>query len=128
MSKNSKNIGFLGFFLFSLIIVLSACSSKDPSVLKIYVRDENNELMSGVKVVIIGDTKSEPPTIDYVDTSFTNAQGIAQYDMEEFFTTSGKSVKSGYFNVLAKFGEKQAKGKVRVKKNIVTTETVTFMP
>jgi len=80
------------------------------------------------KVIIIGDTKSEPATIDYVDTVFTDAQGVAQFDMEEFYTTSGKATTSGYFDILVKFGEKKAEGRTRVKQHIVTVETIKFQP
>lgn len=128
MSKYIKSVGFFGIAIFSLGILLMACESKDPSILKVYVRDENDELLSEAKVVIIGDTKSEPATIDYVDTVFTDAQGVALFEMEEFYTTSGKDVTSGYFDILVKFGEKVAKGRTRVKKHIVSVETVSFEP
>jgi hypothetical protein len=128
MSKYIKKIGILSLVVLSLLIIIFSCKSKDPSILKVFVRDENNELLTKAKVVIIGDTKSDPPTIDYVDTNFTDDQGVALFDMEEFFTTSGESVKSGYFNILVKFGEKIAEGRVRVKQHIVSVETVTFQP
>lgn len=128
ISKYIKKIGVISLVVLSLLIIISSCKSKDPSILKVFVRDENNELLTKAKVVIIGDTKSDPPTIDYVDTNFTDDQGVALFDMEEFFTTSGESVKSGYFNILVKFGEKIAEGRVRVKQHIVSVETVTFQP
>lgn len=115
-----------GFFL--LNILFSSCESKEPSVLKVFVRDENNDLLPKAKVIIIGDTKSNPPTIDYVDTLYSDNLGVAVFDMEEFFTLSGKDVHSGYFDILVKYLNKQATGTVRVKEHITTVQTVYFEP
>ena len=126
--KSIKYGAYLALLVFVLGLTMVSCKSKEPSVLKVFVRDENDELLPSAKVIIIGDTKSNPPTIDYVDTVFTDSQGIAEYDLEEFFTESGKSVTSGYFDILVKYGEKQAEGRVRVKQHIVSVETVFFEP
>lgn len=118
---------FLGFF--ALNMVLSSCESKDESVLKVFVRDENNDLLTNAKVIIIGDTQSNPPTLDYVDTLFTDAQGVAIFDMGPFFDLDGnKKVHSGYFDILVKYQTKQATGRVRVKEHITSVETVNFEP
>jgi hypothetical protein len=128
MKKVSRYALLFASLLFIVGFVVSSCKSKDPSILKVYVRDENNDLLAKAKVIIIGDTKSNPPTVDYVDTIFTDSQGIAYFDMEEFYTLSGKSVNSGYFDILVKYLTKQATGRIRVKKNIVSVETVRFEP
>lgn len=117
---------FAGLFLLNL--ALSSCESKDPSVLKVFVRDENNDLLPKAKVIIIGDTKSNPPTMDYVDTLFTDAQGIALFDMESFYEAAGKKVHSGYFDILVKYLNKQTTGYVRVKEHITSVSTVRFEP
>lgn len=128
MNKYIKNISFLGLMFFLQGLVFISCKSKDPSVLKVFVRDENDQLLPQAKVIVVGDTKSEPATIDYVDTAFTDAQGVAQFDMEEFYKASGKATTSGYFDILVKFGEKQAESRTRIKKHMVTVETVKFQP
>jgi hypothetical protein len=120
------SIALLSVFLASMVLV--SCKNKDPSVLKVFVRDENDELLPDAKVIIIGDTKSNPPTIDYVDTMFTDAQGVAEFNMDEFYETSGKDVTTGYFDLLVKTTLKQAKGRTRVKQHIVTVETVSIEP
>lgn len=112
--------------LMILVTVFSGCESKDPSVLKVYVRNENEQLLPKAKVIIIGDTKSNPPTIDYVDTVFTDDAGIANFDMEEFFDKSGKKVHTGYFDILVKHGVTQATGRVRIKEHITNVETIYF--
>ncbi len=114
--------------LFALNFTLSSCESKDPSVLKVFVHDESNDLLPKAQVIIIGDTKSNPPTIDYVDTLFTDDLGVAAFNMEDFFTASGKTVHSGYFDILVKHMNKEATGRVRVKEHITSVQSVYFEP
>ena len=114
--------------LFALNLLLSSCESKEPSVLKVFVRDENNDLLPKAKVIIIADTKSSPATMDYVDTLFSDAQGIALFNMDSFYEASGKKVHSGYFDVLVKYLNKQATGYVRTKEHITTVQTIRFEP
>lgn len=119
-----------GLFLVSTLVVLStlfsSCESKEPSFLKVYVRNENDQLLPKAKVIIIGDTKSNPPTIDFVDTVFTDNAGVAAFDLEEFFDLSGKKVTSGYFDILVKYSTSQSTGRIRVKKHVTSVETVKF--
>lgn len=114
--------------LLALNLGLSSCESKDPSILKVFVRDENNDLLPNAKVIIIGDTKSNPPTMDYVDTLFSDSQGVAEFNMEAFYTAGGKETTSGYFDILVKYLNKQATGYVRVKEHITSVQTVRFEP
>ncbi|MES2590147.1 MAG: hypothetical protein V4622_14300 [Bacteroidota bacterium] len=123
---------FTSIFLLSLPLFIgflaSSCESKEESILKVYVRDESNDLLPKAKVIIIGNTKSNPATIDYVDTVFTDELGVAVFNMEEFYTLSGKSVNSGFFDVLVKHLEKNATGEIRVKEHITSVLTVNFQP
>lgn len=114
--------------LLALNLGLSSCESKEDSILRVFVRDENNDLLPNAKVIIIGDTKSNPPTMDYVDTLFSNNQGVAEFNMNEFYTAGGKVTTSGYFDILVKYLNKQAAGYVRVKEHIISVSTVRFEP
>ena len=58
---------------------LQSCKNKKPSVVKVFVRSASNELVSGAKVIIIGDINSNPATMEYVDTVVTNESGF-EYD------------------------------------------------
>jgi hypothetical protein len=128
MKKISGFAVFFASMMFLLGFGFSSCESKDPSILKVFVRDENNDLLPKAKVIIIGDTKSNPPTVDYVDTVFTDELGVAIFDMEEFYSISGKKTTSGYFDILVKHLADQATSRVRVKEHITTVETVRFEP
>ena len=121
MNKMLRNIGY--FTLLSILLVLSSCK-KDPSILKVFVRSENNELVSNAKVVIIGDVNSDPATPEYVDTVQTNSSGFALFDMESFFSMLGKKETTGYFDVLAKRDMAQGSGYIRCRARITNVLTV----
>lgn len=128
LKQISKYSLFLASGLILLNLVLSSCESKDPSVLKVFARDENQDLLVKAQVIIIGDTKSSPATLDYVDTLFTDNLGVATFDMEEFYTLSGEDIHSGYFDILVKYATKEATGRIRVKEHITSVQTVYFQP
>ncbi|TNE53420.1 MAG: hypothetical protein EP338_12870 [Bacteroidetes bacterium] len=110
---------FLGFMLYS-------CKKEDTSFVKIYVRNQSEQLLPNAKVILIGDTRAVPPSIDYVDTLFSDNAGIATFDLEQYFDLSGKKVNVGYFDVLIKFGSEQTTGRVRAKRNVTVVETIYF--
>jgi hypothetical protein len=91
--KNHMARFFTGSVVFSLLLLagltLGGCKNDDPSVLKIFVRSENNELLNGAQVVVIGDPNSNPATMEYVDTLFSNGSGFAQFNMADYFDKAG---------------------------------------
>lgn len=107
--------------------LMTACKNNDPSVLKVFVRSASNELMKDAKVVIIGDINSTPATLAYVDTVFTNGSGFALFNMDDYYTKSGKDNTTGYFDIIVKKNDKEAHGYVRCRAHITTVETV-FLP
>lgn len=121
MNKMVRKIGYLS--LISILLVLSSCK-KDPSILKVFVRSENNELVNNAKVVIIADVNSDPATPAYVDTVQTNSSGFAYFDMEEFFSKLGKKETTGYFDVIAKKEPAQGAGYIRCRAHITNVLTV----
>lgn len=125
MNKALK-IGLLAFAVLSIGFIQS-CKNKEPSVIKIFVRSASNELVEGAKVVIIGDVNSNPPTLSYVDTVFTNSSGFAVFDMEEYYDEAGKSNSVGYFDVVVKSGIKEADGRVRSRAHTTAVETI-YLP
>lgn len=121
MNKMVRKIGYLS--LISVLLVLSSCK-KDPSILKVFVRSLNKELVSNAKVIIIADVNSEPATPAYVDTVQTNSSGFAYFDMEEFFSKLGKKETTGYFDVLVKKDLSQGSGYIRCRAHITNVLTV----
>ncbi|MCE3294761.1 MAG: hypothetical protein K0R65_475 [Crocinitomicaceae bacterium] len=128
MKQISKHALLFLAALMVLNFTLSSCESKDPSVLKVFVHDESANLLPKAQVIIIGDTESNPPTIDYVDTFYTDNLGVAVFNLEDFFAASGKTVQSGYFDILVKYQNKEATGRIRVKKHITSVQSIYFEP
>lgn len=117
--------------LFALIILsigfLQSCKNKNPSIIKIYVRNSSNELVNGAKVVIIGDVNSDPPTMSYVDTVLTNSSGFAEFNMEDYYSVAGEDNSVAYFDIVVKFDAKSATGSIRSRAHTTAVETI-YLP
>ena len=112
--------------LFSTLLMMS-CRPKDPAILKVYVRSSTNQLVNGARVVVIGDQQSNPPTLEFVDTSYTNSSGFTTVDMDQYFSTSGEENTTGYFDILVKSNNKEATGYTRCRINTTSVETI-YLP
>lgn len=123
--KNISKIGAL--FGLMLIFVLTACKNDNPSVIKVFVRDASNALVTGAKVVIIGDQQSNPPTSAYVDTVVTNASGYSTFNMDEFYNGTTPDETTGYFDIVVKKDAKTAQGYIRSRVHTTAVETV-YLP
>jgi hypothetical protein len=126
MKRTLAMLIFSGFVLGSMSI-LSGCKNDDPSVLKIFVRSESNELLEGAQVVVIGDPSSNPPTNIYVDTLVTNASGYAEFNMDTYFNAAGADNATGYFDVIAKDNTNSGSAYVRCRVHLTTVETIFLM-
>jgi len=125
-SKTMKKLYFIPL-LFALLFINNACESKDPAILKVFVRSASNQLVNGAKVIVIGDQQSNPPTLEFVDTSYTNSSGFSVIDMDEYFNTSGKENTTGYFDVIVKYNNKIGTGYTRCRIHTTSVETV-YLP
>lgn len=128
MKKSLYTLSFIGFLALS-IGFLQSCKNKDPSFAKVYVRSENDQLVEGAKVIIIGDVGNATATVAYVDTLLTNSSGFAQFNMDEYFAAAGEDNPVGVFDVIVKKGQKygEAAG-FRVRVHNTSVKTVTFEP
>ncbi|MBM3165332.1 MAG: hypothetical protein FJZ80_07720 [Bacteroidetes bacterium] len=117
------------YVLLGLVLLgaMSSCESKDPAILKVFVRSSSNQLMSGAKVVVIGDQQSNPPTGAFVDTSYTNTSGFTAVDMDQYFDLSGPDNTTGYFDIVVKHNNKIGTGYTRCRVHTTAVETI-FLP
>jgi len=120
-----KKILILSFTL--SLLIFTGCTSKDPAILKVFVRSSTNQLVYGAKVIIIGDQQSNPATLPYVDTTFTNSSGFTTFDMNEYFDVSGPENTTGYFDILVKSNTKEAAGYTRCRIHTTSVETI-YLP
>ena len=106
-----------------------SCEPKDPAILKVFVRSSTNQLIGGAKVVVIGDQQSNPPTQDFVDTSFTNSSGFTSVDMDQYFDLyrDGDENTTGYFDIIVKYNNKVASGQTRCRIHTTSVETI-YLP
>ena len=119
---------FFNLLSLSLIILISvSCESKDPAVLKVFVRSSSNQLMDGAKVIVIGDQQSDPATLPFVDTVYSNASGFAVVDMDQYFNVSGEENTTGYFDIIVKYNNKVAYDYARCRVHTTTVKTI-YLP
>jgi len=104
MRKSLNTAMFTGLIALS-IGFLQSCKNKDPSFAKVYVRSQSDQLVSGAKVIIIGDVDNETTTVEYVDTLFTNSSGFALFEMDEYFNKAGKDKSIGVFDIIVRNGD-----------------------
>jgi hypothetical protein len=125
---NVKSI-LVFFSLFGLFLLFSGCEPRDPAILKVFVRSSTNQLINGAKVVVIGDQQSNPPTQDFVDTSFTNSSGFSVIDMDQYFDKyrDGDENTTGYFDIIVKYNNKVGYGQTRCRIHTTSVETV-YLP
>ncbi len=106
---------------------LQSCKNKDPSVLKIYFKDENGKDFSkaNTRVVIVGDVDSDPITDSYVDTAYSEESNIVQINMDKYFDKVGGEDAVGYFDLYVKSASgKYGEGRVRCRKHLTAVETI----
>lgn len=125
LMKNKSKINLLLVFCLLSIGWLSSCKNKKPSILKVYVRSNSNELIDSATVIVVGDQKSNPPTLAYVDTAITNSSGYAEFNMQPYFDLAGeKDNPTGYFDIITKKNTKEGEGSVRCRVHITAVETI----
>ena len=126
MKTLKKKFGL--FMILALLVSLApSCKNDDPSIVKIFVRSNSNELLPGVKVVIVGDVNSNPATISYVDTVITNNSGFAEFNLEDHYAMGDKEYTVAYFDVFAQFAGVTATGEIRSRIHTTAVETI-YMP
>ena len=118
---------FFGICILFVAVIVGSCKSKDPAILKVFVRSSSNQLMNGAKVVVIGDQQSNPATLDFVDTSYTNSSGFTVIDMDQYFDVSGPDNTTGYFDIVVKHNTKTATGYSRCRVHTTSVETI-YLP
>lgn len=122
MNKFVRTFGFVS--MTAMVLVLTACKNKDPSIMKVFVRNANNELVTNAEVMIVADVNSNPPTPEYVDKVFSNTSGFAQFDMAPFFDALGKDESTGYFDIYVTKNPEQGHEYTHARAHITTVETV----
>jgi hypothetical protein len=119
--------------LFTLILsfsIILGCKEK-PSLLRVYVRKSDNNLLDKglyAKILISSDASSTPPTSKFSEAKMTNDASFAEFNLDAFFAihraTYGDSVRSGYFKVNVKLDEIEGDTTVRVTYKTTSVQTI----
>lgn len=106
--------------LLATIVSFSGCQEKEPSLLKIYLRTADGNIVSDVDVILIADEYSTPK---YNDEETTNQSGFALFNLDMHFKTYGKEAKAGDFKINARVNGVTYLGTVRARGYTTTEET-----
>lgn len=89
---------FISLLFFGLIF---ACKSKDPSILKVYVKSNNFILTPDATVRLVGDISEGTP--EYYEEKKTDGSGVVNFNLDDLFSSIDKE-QSGraYFTLYAK--------------------------
>lgn len=99
---------------------LSGCQEKEPSLLKIYLRTAEGNIVSDVDIILIADEYSTPK---YNDEETTNQAGYALFNLDMHFKTYDKEAKAGDFKINARINGVTYLGTVRARGYTTTEET-----
>jgi hypothetical protein len=93
-------------FSLSLIFVLQGCYKKQDTILKVYVRNSNGQIVAGANVKIYAEptdtSKQNESIINFNDN--TDEKGIVSFNLNELYESGQTGVailkaKAGYFNL-----------------------------
>lgn len=110
-----------------MIFMLNSCTQEDPSIVKIFVRSNSNELIVGAKVIIIADLQADEDTKSHVDTVITNSAGYATFYLDDYYKLAGEGNDVTFFDIVVKTTTKTASGYIRSRAHTTAVETV-FLP
>jgi hypothetical protein len=112
---------FIALLAFGLIF---SCKSKDPSVLKIYVRSNNNILTPDATVRIVGDISEGTP--EYFEEKTTDPTGVVLFNLDDLFSSFEKKENNvAYFTLYAKDTSNfYTTKKARAKIHLTSVETI----
>ena len=109
--------------LTSSLFLFTSCEDRDPSILKVFIRNEDKNILSGIDVRIVADLYSTPK---HNDKAETNQAGYALFNLDDFFEANfeSKEAKVGDFKVYIQRGSGlELIGDVRVRGYQTTEET-----
>lgn len=118
------------FFLSFSLILVSGCYKKKDTMVKIHVRDVNNNLVSGVKVVLYGESSTPRPS-SFGDTAISNTAGEAIFNLNYMYKAgqAGVAVLNISANKLVVGGSPlTGSGIIKVVEQETTDETIFVQP
>lgn len=110
----------------SLLILglIFACRSKDPSVLKVYVKSNNFILTPDATVRLVGDISEGTP--EFFEEKQTDANGVVNFNLDNLFSSYDEKQNAvAHFTLYAKDSSAFYTTKnVRAKIHLTSVETI----
>lgn len=129
MKYNMKTITSKIAFLILILSVafVQSCKDKAPSVAKIFVRSQSNELLAEARVVLIAAIDDNESETEYVDTLMTNSSGFAEFNLQDYYSKVGKSISVATFDVICRKSGQEGIGRIRTRVHTTAVETIRIM-
>jgi hypothetical protein len=113
--------------LLSILLILGliiSCQSKDPSILKVFVKSNNFILTPDATVRLVGDISEGTP--EYFEEKKTDETGVALFNLDDLFNSVDKDQNgTAYFTLYAKdTTENYTSKKVSAKIYLTSVETI----
>jgi len=112
---------FISILAFGIIF---SCKSKDPSILKVYVKSNNFILTPDATVRIVGDLSKGTP--EYFEEKKTDDNGVVNFNLDDLFSSLDKEQNGrAYFTLYAKdSADVFTNKKVSAKVHLTSVETI----
>ena len=118
-----RKILHLFIVLIVTVLMFSNCQDKEPSLVKIFIRNADGNIMSEVDVRLIADQVNSPA---HSDKQLTNQAGYALFNLDTYFAANfeKREAKAADFIVyIKKDAGLQLVGDLRARGNQTTEET-----
>jgi hypothetical protein len=119
-----KNTWMFGILLVLAFGPVTSCRKKKDTIAKIYVRDVDNQLVSGASVSLNADGSCSNCTAsgNFPMVSSTNSSGVAVFNFNEVYQLGQAGV--AVLNIVASKDGNAGSGIIKVEQEVETEETV----
>lgn len=114
-------------FTLATLMLSSSCRKKEDTIARITVRDNGNQLVSGARVIVFGQSTTEPiQPVVLRDTAFTNSSGVASFNFNDVYQLGQAGV--AVLNIVAEKDDLFGQGIIKVEQETESTTTVFIQP
>lgn len=121
-----KNYFIYTLFALSLFFVTftaGSCRKKADTIAKVIVKNAEDKLVSGARVVLQGKSTTEPiQPVVRKDTAMTNSSGVATFNYNDVYQLG----QAGFavLDILVSKGDLKGKGVIKIEEEVENTATV----
>jgi hypothetical protein len=114
-------------FAITAISSLVSCRKKKDTIANVYVKDENDDIVSGAMVILYGtNTAGTPQQVAVFDTVYSNSSGLASFNYNDLYQLGQAGV--AVLDIKAQKQNKVGQGIIKIEAEKVNEETVYINP